>query len=147
MSRYFELTDEHGHDSEAQPLVRTAPTFKPSLPNRYTQRAVHALEEMFLAGLWRIVRNRKWIITAFAVVVMVVTASLLMKPRYDAVGRVLFYREDGGWCIGVQGANPPLPEDPDDRAAIDTQIGILQTDGLASAGHSFLNEFIGTGYM
>jgi succinoglycan biosynthesis transport protein ExoP len=134
MSRYFELTDEHAHDSEAQPLVRTAPNFKPSLPNRYTHRAVHALEETFLAGLWRIVRNRKWTIASFAlvVVVMVVTASLLMKPRYDAVGRVLFYHEDEGGVLGFKGANPSLPEDPDDRAAIDTQIGILQSDGLAS---------------
>jgi capsular exopolysaccharide synthesis family protein len=55
-----------------------------------------------------------------------------MKPRYDAVGRVMFYREDEGGMLGFKGAASSMPEDADERAAINTQIGVLQSDGLAA---------------
>ena len=135
MTRYFELTGEPAPDSAAQTLVQTPPNLKPGLPNRYTQKVVEALEETFLGNLWRVVRSRKKIIAAFAVMVVstVMTASFLMKPRYDAVGRVLFFREDeGAGVLGFKGPGSSLPEDADERAAINTQIGILESDGLAS---------------
>jgi len=88
---------------------------------------------MFAAVLWRIIRNRKRTIAAFAlaVVAIVVTASFLMKPRYEAVGRVVFHRESDSGVLGFKGVDTSLLEDPEDRAAIDTQIGILETDALA----------------
>jgi polysaccharide biosynthesis transport protein len=134
MTRYFELTGEPASDSAAQTLVQSPHDLKPGLPSRYTQRMVEALEETFLGNLWRVIRGRKWIIAAFAVMVVltVMTASLLMKPRYDAVGRVLFFREDEGGVLGFKGPGSSLPEDADERAAINTQIGILESDGLAS---------------
>jgi hypothetical protein len=46
-----------------------------------------------------------------------------MKLQYEAVGQVVFHREnDSG--VGFRGWDTPLVEDPEDRA-IDTQIGIL----------------------
>jgi capsular exopolysaccharide synthesis family protein len=92
-----------------------------------------APEEMSLADLWRIIKHRKRTIAAFTllVVVIVVTASLLMKPQYEAVGQVVFHRENDSGVLGFKGVDTSLVEDPEDRAAIDTQIGILQTDALA----------------
>src|SRR3989442_391952 len=129
MSKYFELMNQLGRDSAAVQLTRAAP----NLPNRYPQRLIDAPEQMSTAGLWRIIRNRKWTIAVFALVVVaiVVTASLLMKPQYEAVGRVVFHRENDSGVLGVKSVTPSLLEDPEDRAAIDTQIGILQTDALA----------------
>src|SRR2546427_7861536 len=96
MSKYFELMNQLGRDSVAVQLTRAAPNSAPNLPNRYPQRVVGAPEQMSAAGLWRIIRNRKWTIAVFALVVVaiVVTASLLMKPQYEAVGRVVFHRSE-----------------------------------------------------
>jgi capsular exopolysaccharide synthesis family protein len=90
-------------------------------------------EERFAASLWRIIRTRRWTVAAFTlvVVVIVVTASLLMKPQYEAVGQVVFHRENDSGVLGFKGVDASLVEDPEDRAAIDTQIGILETDALA----------------
>src|SRR5713226_9133779 len=129
MSKYFELMNQLGRDSAAVQLTRAAP----NLPNRYPQRLIDAPEQMSTASLWRIIRNRKWTIAVFALVVVAIvgTASLLMKPQYEAVGRVVFHRENDTGVLGFKGVDTSLLEDPQDRAAIDTQIGILQTDALA----------------
>src|ERR1700756_4525175 len=88
---------------------------------------------MFLADLWRIIQHRKRTIAAFTllVVAIVVTASLLMKPQYEAVGQVVFHRDSDSGVLGFKGVDTSLVEDPEDRAAIDTQIGILETEALA----------------
>jgi capsular exopolysaccharide synthesis family protein len=59
------------------------------------------------------------------------TVSLLMKPQYQAVARVVFHRENDSGVLGFKVVDTSLLEDPEDRAAIDTQIGLLQTDALA----------------
>src|SRR5712671_7963671 len=134
MSRNFELMDRRSRDSVAiQPPTVSERSFKPSLPNRYPQWVGDAPEERFAASLWRIIRSRRWTVAAFTlvVVVVVVTASLLMKPQYEAVGQVVFHRENDSGVLGFKGVDASLVEDPEDRAAIDTQIGILETDALA----------------
>jgi polysaccharide biosynthesis transport protein len=134
MSRHFELMDQRPRDSMAvQPPPRSGLRSTPNPPNRYPRTVIDAREEMSVAGLWRIIRNRKWTITAFAavVVVIVVTASFLTKPQYEASARVVFHRESDSGVLGFKGVDTSLLEDPEDRAAIDTQIGILQTDALA----------------
>src|SRR2546428_9956724 len=129
MSKYFELMNQLGRDSAAVQLTRAAP----NLPNRYPQRLIDAPGQISAAGLWRIIRNRKWTIAMFALVVVaiVVTASFLMKPQYEAVGRVVFHRENDSGVLGFKSGHPSLLEVPEARAAIDNQIGILQTDALA----------------
>src|SRR2546422_6798737 len=132
--RYFELMNQHPRNSLAvQPPSRGVPRSTSNLSNRYPQRVIDSPEQVSAAGLWRIIRNRKWTIAVFALVVVaiVVTASLLMKPQYEAVGRVVFHRENDSGVLGFKSVHPSLLEDPEDRAAIDTQIGILQTDALA----------------
>ncbi len=135
MSKNFELMDQGTHDSVAvQPPTRSAQRSKPSLPNHYPQWAGYAPEERFAASLWRIIRSRQWTVAAFTLVVVaiVVAASFLMKPQYEAVGRVVFHRENDSGVLGFKGVDASLVEDPEDRAAIDTQIGILETDALAT---------------
>src|SRR6266436_971382 len=134
MSKHFELMNHGSRDSAAvQPATRSASMSKSNPSNRYPQWVGAAPEEMFLAGLWRIIRHRHRTITAFAllVVVIVLTASLLMKPRYEAVGQVVFHRDSDSGVLGFKGVDTSLLEDPEDRAAIDTQIGIMETDALA----------------
>src|SRR5713226_5492877 len=134
MSRNFELMDRHSRDSVAiQPPTVSERSFKPSLPNRYPQWVGDAPEERLAASLWRIIRSRRWTLAAFTLVVVtvVVVGSFLMKPQYEAIGRVVFHRENDTGVLGFKGADTSLLEDPEDRAAIDTQIGILQTDALA----------------
>jgi len=134
MSKNFELMNQGVQDAEAvQPPTRGALRSKPNLSNRYLQSVADAPEERFAASLWRIIRSRKRTVAAFmlVVVVIVVTASLLMKPQYEAVGQVVFHRENDSGVLGFKGVDASIVEDPEDRAAIDTQIGILETDALA----------------
>jgi polysaccharide biosynthesis transport protein len=101
---------------------------------RYPQRLADAAEETLAETLLRIVRNRKWTIIAFTLAVMaiVAAASLLMNPQYDALGRVVFYRENGDGFLGFKGVDTSLASDPDDSSTLDTQIGILKTNALAA---------------
>lgn len=134
MSRNFDLLNQGSHHSvTVQPPRRIAARSTSDLSNGYPQWVGDVSEEMFLAGLWRIIRHRWRTIFAFTllVVVMVLTASLLMKAQYEAVGKVVFHRENDSGVLGFKGLDT-LVEDPEDRAAIDTQIGILETDALAS---------------
>jgi capsular exopolysaccharide synthesis family protein len=134
MSKNFELMNQGVQETEAvRPPTRGVLRSKPNLANRYSQSAGDAPEEMFAASLWRIIRSRKRTVALFTlvVVVIVVAASLLMKPQYEAVGQVVFHRENDSGVLGFKGVDASLVEDPEDRAAIDTQIGILETDALA----------------
>jgi succinoglycan biosynthesis transport protein ExoP len=134
MSKNFELMNQSVQDAEAvQPPARGALRSKPNLRDRYLQPVGDAPEERFAASLWRIIRRRKRTVAAFTVVVVVIvgTASLLMKAQYEAVGKVVFHRENDSGVLGFKSIDTSLVEDPEDRAAIDTQIGILETDALA----------------
>lgn len=134
MSRNFDLLNQGSHHSVTiQPPTRIAARSTSDLSNGYPQWVGDASEEMFLAGLWRIIRHRWRTIFAFTflVVLMVLTASLLMKAQYEAVGKVVFHHENDSGVLGFKGMDTSLVEDPEDRAAIDTQIGILETDALA----------------
>src|ERR1700757_2795023 len=68
----------------------------------YRGNVAEAGEEALATTLWRIVLKRKWTIAWFTLVVVatITAASLLMKPRYEAVSRVVFYREDQGSVLG-----------------------------------------------
>jgi capsular exopolysaccharide synthesis family protein len=92
-----------------------------------------APEGISLGNLWRTIQDRRRTIAAFTLVVVVVVmaVSLLMKPQYEAVARVVFHRENDSGVLGFKVVDTSLLEDPEDRAAIDTQIGLLQTDALA----------------
>ena len=132
MSKQFELMSHGGRDSaQLQSQTRRAPSSRSS--DRYPQWVGDVSQELFVAELWRIIKHRKQTIAMFTllVVLMVLAASLLMKPLYEAVGQVVFHRENDSGVLGFKGVDASLVEDPEDRAAIDTQIGILGTDALA----------------
>src|SRR5690348_3218751 len=131
MSRNSELMRQRSHTAAVQRFSRSVPATYSADP--YPERVVDSLEEKFLVTLWRIVWNRKWTVIIFALIVvaLVSTASLLMRPKYEAVGQVVFHREGGGEVLGFKGVDTSLLDDSEDRAAIDTQIGIMQTDALA----------------
>jgi succinoglycan biosynthesis transport protein ExoP len=134
MSKQFELMNHDSRSSSAvQSPTRSAAKFKSNPSNRYPQWVGSVSEEMFVAGLWRIIQHRKRTIAVFTllVVAIVLAASLLMKPKYEAVGQVVFHSDDDSRVLGFKGVDASLVEDPEDRAAIDTQIGILETDALA----------------
>src|SRR6266446_5256535 len=135
MSKHFELMNQGSRDSAAvQRPTQSASRSKSDLSNRPRQWVGAVPEEMFVAGLWRIIQHRKQTIAAFTllVVVIVLAASLLMKPQYEAVGQVVFHHENDSGVLGFKAVDTSLVEDPEDRAAIDTQIGILETDALAT---------------
>jgi len=133
MSRYFDLMNSQGSDSVIQPPSRGVSKPKLNLPTSFHRRVADAGQGFSVARFLRIVEERRWTIATFAIVVVVtvMTASLLMKPEYEAVGRVVFHRDSDNGVLGFKGVDTSLLEDPEDRAAIDTQIGILQTDALA----------------
>ena len=135
MSKNFELMSQPVRDSVEVDLSGPPSTPPPKLPNPYLQRVAGPPDDLPVATLWLIIRRHKWTIGAFAltVVTMVAAASLLMKPQYEAVGRmvVVFHRDNNGGVLGFKGVDTSLLEDPEDRAAIDTQISILRTDALA----------------
>jgi capsular exopolysaccharide synthesis family protein len=131
MSESFDLVRQRGRDSTAErPAGVTA-----HLPGHYPRRLGNVPDDMLAASLWRIIRDRKGTIAAFVLIVvtMVVTVSLLMKPQYEAVGRVVavLHRDNDPGVLGFRGADALSLEDPEDRSAIDTQISILETDALA----------------
>ncbi len=105
MSKNFELMNQGVQEGEAvQSPRRGVLRSKPSLAIRYSQPVGDTPEEMFAASLWRIIRGRKRTVATFTlvVVVLVLTASLLMKPQYEAVGQVVFHRENDSGVITQQ---------------------------------------------
>jgi polysaccharide biosynthesis transport protein len=134
MSRHYELMDKQGSYGAAHVPSRAGSKSKTNLPTRYNRRLPSEPERISLAALWRIIQDRRWIVVGFTgvVVVVVMTVSLFMKPQYQAVGRVVFHRDSDSGVLGFKSVDTSmLVEDPEDRAAIDTQIGILETDALA----------------
>jgi polysaccharide biosynthesis transport protein len=135
MSKYFELMNRGELDSRPVQLpLRVAAKAGPALPDRYAGRVAEALEESFPVVLWRIIRNRRWTVALFTLVVtaIVLGASFLMKPQYEAVGRVVFHRSNDSSALGFKSVDTPPLEDADELSAIETQMSILKTDALAA---------------
>ena len=89
--------------------------------------------ESTLAETLFIVRKRKWVIIATAVVILTLASlvSVRTKPQYDAIARIALGREDNG-NLGfkdAQGGNDAI--DYDYTVSMDTQSKILQSDRIA----------------
>jgi polysaccharide biosynthesis transport protein len=89
-------------------------------------------QEDFWSTFLHIVRRRKWTVVAFLslVVLLVLSASLLMKPRYQAAARIVFNRENAD-PLGFKDMGTTPPEDSDYSVSLDTQVRILESDTLA----------------
>ena len=89
--------------------------------------------ESTLTDTLRVLRKRKWIILATAIIgcTLALLVSLRTKPQYDATARIALGREDNG-NLGfkdLQGSNDAI--DYDYTVSMDTQSTILQSDRIA----------------
>jgi polysaccharide biosynthesis transport protein len=100
--------------------------------HRMPAQATHYAQEEFLPAFLRILGKRKWTVLGFAsvVVLLVLAASLLTKPRYEAVARIVFNRENAD-PLGFKDMAGNPPEDSDYSVSLDTQVRILESDTLA----------------
>jgi len=134
MSRHFDLMNRGAHPPTGNQLARPARLGAGPQPNPPVVQILGGEEDPLASVLWRTVRSRRWTIAAFtlAVVAIVGTVSLLMKPKYEAFARVVVvYKGDkDSSVLGFKDVDTSLLEDPEDHAAIDTQIAILKTDAL-----------------
>jgi succinoglycan biosynthesis transport protein ExoP len=85
----------------------------------------------FLWILLDILQRRKWIIVSFflLVVLLVSAASFQMKPRYEAVARIVFNRESAN-PLGFKDLGDMPHDDADYSVSLDTQVQILQSNTL-----------------
>ena len=90
MSKNFDLMNRGARDSVGSQLGRPAPRSAANSPAAPPTQMLGGADETLGAVLWRVIRNRRWTIGAFAltVVAFVASASLLMKPKYEAVATV-----------------------------------------------------------
>ncbi len=89
-------------------------------------------QEQVIGDYWRILLKRKWTVLATLIIVLTVTAivTLRMTPIYEAVGRISVNRE-GADLLGFKDPAAPNPDDWDINVTLETQVRILQSDGLA----------------
>ena len=130
MSRFAELlksTDSEGN-------ILRGDLSKPVLRPRVTQmapRAPQTLETDFFSVALRVLRQRKFTVIGFCllVVLLVAAASFLMKPKYEAVARVVFNRENAN-PLGFKSLGDESSQDDEYSVSLDTQMQILQSDTL-----------------
>jgi succinoglycan biosynthesis transport protein ExoP len=77
--------------------------------------------------------RRKWTIVGFflLVVLLVSAASFLMKPKYEAVARIVFNRETAN-PLGFKDLGDMPHDDAEYSVSLDTQVQILQSNTLAA---------------
>jgi succinoglycan biosynthesis transport protein ExoP len=129
------LQNSSGGDRPDRGIIR-ADDFS-TVPDRsdYSRSMAHDTGELhddFLATCLQVLRRRKWTVVGFFVVVvgLVAMASVLMEPKYNAIARIVFYRENSD-VLGFKDLRSALPEDSDYSVSLDTQVRILQSDTLA----------------
>lgn len=110
---------------EPQPLVIPAPP-----PDYLQPRRQHSLH-----NLWSVLKKRRWVAITTVVIVMtlVTIASLRATPMYEATGRIAINRESSDTLGFKDVAGPSDDDNWDYNVAVDTQVRILQSDGLALA--------------
>src|SRR5207249_12234321 len=113
----------------ASDLVPTPPRSRSPRPNAGGPPAPQA--DLLLFTLWTL-KKRKWTVLGFflLVVLLVAAASFVMKPKYEAVSRIVFNRENAN-PLGFKDLGDGPPEDAEYSVALETQVQILQSDTLA----------------
>lgn len=87
----------------------------------------------FLWVFLHIFQRRKWTVIGFflLVVLLVSAASFTMKPKYEAVSRIVFNRENAN-PLGFKDMGDEPPDNSEYSVSLDTQVQILQSDTLAA---------------
>src|SRR5258705_9469843 len=127
MSRFLDLLSGAELDTE---IVRRS-----DLRVQVPRTAPHPPPPSQTEFLWifvDVLQRRKWTILGFFlfVVLLVSAASFLMKPRYEAVARIVFNRETAN-PLGFKDLGD-MPQDDEYSVSLDTQVQILQSDTLAA---------------
>lgn len=78
-------------------------------------------------------RRRKFTVLGFfaLVVTLVAAASLVMRPKYEAVARIVLNRENAN-PLGFKDLGEGTRDDADYTVSLDTQVQILQSETLAT---------------
>jgi polysaccharide biosynthesis transport protein len=87
----------------------------------------------FLSILLDLLQRRKRTILGFflLVVLLVAAASFLMKPKYEAVARIVFNRENAN-PLAFKDLGDMPHDDSEYSVSLDTQVQVLQSDTLAT---------------
>src|SRR5438552_2358680 len=141
-------TDFETEILRASDLVPTPPRSRSPRPNAGGPPAPQA--DLLLFSLWTL-KKRKWTVLGFflLVVLLVAAASFVMKPKYEAVARIVFNRENAN-PLGFKNLGDESPQDDEYSVSLDTQLQVLQSDtlGLQVIQELHLNrrpEFTGRG--
>ena len=130
MSRFAELLGSTDSDGK---IVRS--DFPEIVVRRRSpqmaSRAPQTLETDFFSIALRVLQRRKFTLIGFflLVVLLVSLASFLMKPKYEAVARIVFNRENAN-PLGFKNSGDESPQDDEYSVSLDTQLQILQSDTL-----------------
>jgi capsular exopolysaccharide synthesis family protein len=134
VSKFYDQFVSGGEVDPAPPKLLN-PTRGEIAPARESiQVSSFSAEDDSVTNAWRVLRRRKWPAIGFFVIVVgiVSVVSFLMTPKYEAVGRIVFSRQDPD-VLGLKDAASSRGDDLDYAAEIDTQVRILQSDTLAEA--------------
>ena len=101
MSESFELMNQRARDFDPVQLPRVALSSGPNPANHYLPR-VGAPDEVFAAGMWRIIRDRKWTIAAFALVVVGIVAAYGTAVQSGRTSGGSVSQRQRQWRAGVQ---------------------------------------------
>src|SRR5947207_1031264 len=141
-------TDFETEILRASDLVPTPPRSRSPRPNAGGPPAPQA--DLLLFSLWTL-KKRKWTVLGFflLVVLLVAAASFVMKPKYEAVARIVFNRENAN-PLGFKNLGEESLQDDEYSVSLDTQLQVLQSDtlGLQVIQELHLNrrpEFTGRG--
>jgi len=79
-----------------------------------------------------VLQRRRWTIISFLLLVLLLVsaASLMIKPKYEAVSRIVFNRENAN-PLGFRDAGDVQRDDADYTVSLDTQVEILESDSVA----------------
>ncbi len=141
-------TDFETEILRASDLAPAPPRSRSPRPNAGGPPAPQA--DLLLFTLWTL-KKRKWTVLGFflLVVLLVAAASFVMKPKYEAVARIVFNRENAN-PLGFKNLGDESPQDDEYSVSLDTQLQVLQSDtlGLQVIQELHLNrrpEFTGRG--
>jgi len=130
MSRFAELVGSTDLDGQIVRRDNPEKTLRPRFPET-PPLVPHPPEGDFLSFVLQVLRKRKSTIIGFflLVVSLVLAASLLMKPKYQAVARIVFNRENAN-PLGFKDMGDDRPDYDEYTVSLDTQLQILQSDTL-----------------
>ena len=105
---------------------------RPQLSRPRPRPDPHQQAEFFWIFL-HVLQRRKWTVLGFfgLVVVLVSAASFLIKPKYEAVSRIVFNRENAN-PLGFKDMGEGPPDDSEYSVSLDTQMQILQSDTIVT---------------